>query len=59
MKGLIDIEHQAIKCKEELKQLEDFIHYYGKDENIEYVDRAITEMVKLCLKISTDSQQEG
>jgi len=59
LKGLIDIEHHAIKCKEELKQLEDFIHYYGKDEHLEYVDRAITEMVKLCLKISTDSQQEG
>ena len=59
MKDLIDIEHQAIKCKEELKQLEDFIHYYGKDEHLEYVDRAMTEIVKLCLKISTDSQREG
>lgn len=57
MKDLIDVEHQAIRCKKELQQLEDFIRYYGKEEHLEYVDRAMTEMVKLCLKISMDSQQ--
>lgn len=51
MISMIDIEHQAIKAKNDLKQLEDFVHYYepkhDKEKRLKEIDDAETSIARI------------